>query len=70
MSLFRPDRNDRQGDRFLEWKVRLFAVGATLGLTGIFLDVRPLVWLAIAVLAAGFALRFLPNSRKADSEEG
>ena len=36
---FRSDRGRRAG-RFLEWKVRIFAAGAVLGLAGIFLDER------------------------------
>jgi len=53
------DRSNRATDRFLVWKVRAFAVGATLGLGGIFLEIPWLVWVAIAVLGAGFVIRFL-----------
>lgn len=46
-------------DPYLEWKVGTFAVGAVLGLAGIALDERWLVWAALAVLAAGFVLAAL-----------
>jgi hypothetical protein len=60
--VFRADRGHRGADPYLTWKVRLFAIGATLGLAGIFLDIKALVWAAIAVLVAGFLLRFFPAS--------
>jgi hypothetical protein len=56
------DRSRRGGDPYLKWKVRLFAVGATLGLAGIFLDIRGLIWAAIVVLVVGFLVRFLPHA--------
>ena len=43
------------------WKVRLFALGAALAVAGMALTARWLVWVGIAVLAAGLALRFLPR---------
>lgn len=45
--------------RTLEWRIRLFGVGAILGLVGMWGDQHWLVNLAIAVLAAGVLLRFL-----------
>lgn len=59
--IFRPSRDQRAGP-LLEWKVRLFVVGAGLGLAGIFLDSRWLTGAAIAVLAGGALLRFLPGA--------
>jgi hypothetical protein len=56
------DRRRRAG-RFLEWKVRIFATGAVLGLAGIFLDEEWLRIGAIVVLAAGALLRFLPGAK-------
>ena len=61
------DRRRRAG-RFLEWKVRIFATGAVLGLAGIFLDEEWLRIAAIAVLAAGVLLRFLPAEKPAAEE--
>jgi hypothetical protein len=46
----------------LAWRVRLFAVGAGLGVGGIALENRWLIWAAILVLGGGFALRFLGES--------
>lgn len=57
--MFRLDRTRRAG-RFLEWKVRLFTVGAVLALAGMFLEETWLVRVAMGVLAAGLLLRFLP----------
>lgn len=59
MSLF-LDRNRRAGP-YLEWKVRIFAVGAVLGLAGILIDEAWLRIAAIVVLAGGILLRFLPG---------
>ena len=39
------------------WRVRLFAVGAGLGLGGVFLDQPLLIWAALVVLGAGMLLR-------------
>lgn len=55
--VLRLDRSRRAGPH-LEWKVRLFLVGAVLGLAGIFLDERWLTGAAIVVLAGGALLRF------------
>jgi len=61
------DRGRRAG-RYLEWKVRLFSVAAVVALAGIYLESRWVTGLAIAILAAGALLRFLP-SEAADPEE-
>lgn len=58
----RLDRSRRAGAH-LEWKVRIFLVGAVLGLSGILLEERWLSGAAIAVLAAGALVRFLPGGR-------
>lgn len=65
MGLFRPSRTAR-ATRWLEWKVRLFVVGAVLGLAGIFLDERGLVTAALVTLAVGAALRLLPEKSEGD----
>ncbi len=46
-------------DPYLVWKVRILAAGAALGVVGIALDRRVVVWAAIAVLGVGFVLAFL-----------
>ena len=46
------DRGRRAG-KHLEWKVRIFAVAAVVGLAGIYLDRLWLTWVAIALLGAG-----------------
>jgi hypothetical protein len=63
MGLFRPRRTGR-ASRWLEWKVRIFAIGAVLGLAGIFLDEQSLVTAALVVLAVGAALRLLPEGKE------
>ena len=67
------ERNRRaDDDPWLHWKVRFFAIGAGLALGGIILGWDWLIPVAIVVLVAGFALRFLPGGtgvREEDSEE-
>ena len=53
---------------FLESRIGLFFVGATLGLAGIFLDTSWLVTTALIVLLGGVALRGLA-ARNAGSRE-
>jgi len=48
-------------DTALEWKVRIFVVGAVLAMGGIYMDERWLVGLATVVLLGGVVLRFLPR---------
>jgi len=57
------DRSRRAG-RYLEWKVRLFTVGALLALVGMYLEQRWMTGAAIGVLALGMGLRFLPGGRE------
>jgi hypothetical protein len=47
----------------LEWRIRLFGVGAILGVAGIVASLRWMIWLALAVLLVGVLLRFLPAVR-------
>ena len=61
------DRTKR-ADRYLEWKVRLFVVAAVFGLAGIYTESRWLTGVAIALLLAGFLLRFLPGDTKEQDE--
>jgi len=60
--------------RFLEWKVRLFFVGAVLLFIGMAREIDLLVLLAIIVLAIAFILRFFerenpPIPHTEDTEE-
>ena len=50
----------------------LTSVGAVVALVGIFLDHRLLVWVAIAILVAAFAIRLIPHggSGPADPASG
>lgn len=51
--------------------MRIFAVGAVLGLAGIYLDERWMTGAAIGVLALGLGLRFLPGQGgAAEPDEG
>ncbi|MHB1194341.1 MAG: hypothetical protein ACYC6F_15055 [Longimicrobiales bacterium] len=59
MSLF-FDRTKR-ASRHLEWKVRLFVVGAVLGASGMYLEETWLTGAGIVVLLAGALLRLVPG---------
>jgi hypothetical protein len=64
---------ERRASRYpwLEWKVRLFAIGAALALGGMILLVDWLVTVGIGVLTVGFVIRFLPGGRgEREAEEG
>jgi hypothetical protein len=63
------DRKRRAG-RYLEWKVRIFAAGAVLGLAGILLDEAWLRIAAILVLAVGVVLRVLPGGTGRPQTDG
>jgi Na+-transporting methylmalonyl-CoA/oxaloacetate decarboxylase gamma subunit len=60
------DRGKDGSDKYLEWKVRFFLLGAALAMAGVGLDSSVLVILAIALLVAGAALRFLPTREAAE----
>jgi len=67
--VFRLDRSKRAGPR-LEWKVRIFVVGAALGAAGMYLDEGWLIGAAIAVLLGGMLLRhFLGDTPGSDEPE-
>ncbi|MDZ7780110.1 MAG: hypothetical protein U5R14_09315 [Gemmatimonadota bacterium] len=57
------DRSRRAG-RHLEWKVRLFTLGAVLAVVGMALDRGWMIGAAIVVLGLGLTLRFLPGGRE------
>ena len=55
--------------RLLEWRIRLFGIGAVLGLAGIFLGASWLVTVALVVLLAGVVVRFTPDRDPVEEEE-
>lgn len=58
----------RRAGRYLEWKVRLFTLGAVLAVVGMALNQSWMTWGAIGVLVAGMMLRFLPGGVEAEGE--
>ncbi len=58
--MFFSRRKDRGPDLHLDWKVRIFFLGALLAFIGMILDSSVLVLVAIGVLMVGLVLRFLP----------
>lgn len=63
------DRSKRAGPH-LEWKIRLFAAGAVLGVSGMYLEERWVTGAGIAVLLAGALLRLVPGARAPEQDEG
>jgi hypothetical protein len=59
--IFRPDRSSGRPVTLLGWRLRIFAAGAVLAGVGVYLAQNWLVWAAIAVLAVGMLVRFLPS---------
>lgn len=54
--------------RSLEWKVRVFTVGAALAMVGIYFDARWVTGTALVVLVGGVLLRFVPEgSERSDA---
>ena len=64
------DRGPNRPVRHLEWRVRLLGIGAVLALAGMTLERGWLVNVALAVLVAGFVLRFVGRARDADESNG
>jgi hypothetical protein len=58
------DRRRERPVRHLEWRVRLFGAGAIMAIVGIATEQNWLINVAIAVLAAGVLLRFLPGPKE------
>jgi hypothetical protein len=56
-------RSRARSARHLEWRIRIFGVGAILAMVGIWSELGWLINVAIGVLLMGFALRFLPDRR-------
>lgn len=67
--MFGLDRS-RTAGRYLEWKVRIFTVGAVLAMVGMYLEEPWMTGLAIVVLLGGFVLRFLPGMDVDDGFDG
>ena len=63
MSPFRPSRARRGTDRFLPYKLLLFAAGAGFGMAGILSEREWLINVGIAVLLVGVLLRILASRR-------
>jgi len=63
MGLFRPSREARGPDPYLHLKMALLVAGAAVGLFGMAREDTTIVYIGIAVLAAGVLLRFLPGRR-------
>lgn len=64
------DRTKRGSDPWLPWKVRLFQGGAAVAVIGMVMESGWMVGAATVILAAGFALRFIPHpSREEDGAE-
>lgn len=61
MGLFRPSREPRGADPWLDAKLLLFSLGAAAGILGMLLEREWLVFSAIGILILGVALRFLPR---------
>lgn len=57
--IFRPSRERRGPDRFLEAKMIIFTLGAILAIAGMITDNRLMIIVALAVLLTGIALRLL-----------
>ena len=68
--IFRPSREEQRPVRHLEWRIRLFGVGAILAVAGIGADIEALRWAALAVLAGAAGLSVLASRGDADGDDG
>ncbi|HSU16494.1 hypothetical protein [Longimicrobium sp.] len=65
------DQRRRGPGRFLQWKLRLLAVGSVLLLVGMARSLDLLVILAVVILGAAFLLRFFEKEDpQTDADEG
>ena len=62
-------RRGGEASPHLEWRIRLFGVGAILAMVGIWAEQRWLVNGALVVLVLGFALRFPKPARDGTGED-
>lgn len=56
--------------RLLVWKAALAGVGLVVGLAGMALALRWLVWIAVGLVAGAFVLRFAERRDGAADERG
>jgi hypothetical protein len=59
----------RRPGHMLEWKVRMFTVGAVAAMAGIYFEERWMTGSAIVVLIAGALLGLLPRRDSGDPED-
>lgn len=59
-----------ESDPYLQWKVRLFMLGAVIAAAGMTTEISWLVWAGVAVLAVGLGLRFLPKRSDENQQDG
>jgi hypothetical protein len=59
--MMRPDRSPEREVKYLEWRVRIFSVGAVIAVFGLYYDNAWIIWAALAVLLTGFLVRFMPQ---------
>jgi hypothetical protein len=59
----------RGSQAHLEWRIRIFGVGAILGIAGMIAEMRWMIWIALGVLMVGFLLRFLPGSDETGGDD-
>lgn len=64
MSAFRPSRETRGPDPYLQWKTVIFIIGAIAGLVGIATENSWLVAIGVAVLASGVLLRAIGRRKR------
>lgn len=63
-------RSRPRQDRYLYARVALLCLGAGLGLAGMLLDLAWVIWIAMAALLGGLALRHLRARGRDADEEG
>jgi len=64
IAMFRPSRETRGPDPFLQWKIVIFVIGALAGLVGVATENPWLVWIGVAVLVSGVLLRAFGRRRR------
>ncbi len=70
MGVFRPDRERRDPDPWLEVKMGIFFLGALVGVVGMAMENRLVVLAAIVILAVGVLLRFVSPRRDEEEDPG
>lgn len=62
------DRSRSREVAHLEWRIRLFGVGAILAVLGMYFEMPWMINVAIGVLVLGFLLRFVPSGSRGDAD--